>query len=90
MTSVRKRDNGVKGKILRVKKGYNPNSSSIGSMVFALPVAFLGITAAFGAVSGIIMAAFMTKTGKSDSKKQDAPDRSENSANQPNAKEDKQ
>lgn len=77
MISTRKHDNSLKGKILRVKEGYNPNSSSIGSMVFALPAALLGITAAFGIVSGIIMAAFMTKTGKSDLKKQGVPDRAE-------------
>ena len=77
MISNRKNKNGLKGKILRVKEGYNPNSSSIGSMVFALPAALLGITAAFGIVSGIIMAAFMMKSGKTDSKKQCAPDQAE-------------
>ncbi len=48
-----------KGKILRVKQGYNPNSSSMGSIVYALPAALLGITAGFGVVSGIIFSAFM-------------------------------
>jgi len=43
------------GKVLRVKQGYNPNSSSVGSVIFVMPAALLGITAAFGAVSGIIM-----------------------------------
>lgn len=62
--------NNSKGKILRIKQGYNPNSSSIGSTVFALPAALLGITAAFGVVSGVIMSAFMkdkkTKAAKTE------------------------
>ena len=57
----------AKGKILRVKHGYNPNSSSMGSIVFALPAALLAIAAGFGVVSGIITAAFL-KT-KNNSKK---------------------
>jgi hypothetical protein len=55
----------VKGKILRVKQGYNPNSSSMGSMVFALPAALLAVTVGFGAVSSIILAAFMKNTDTS-------------------------
>jgi hypothetical protein len=50
-----------RGKILRIKQGYNPNSSSLGSILFALPAALLGITVTFGAVSGLIAAAFMKK-----------------------------
>ena len=52
------------GNILRVKQGYNPNSSSIGSVIFVLPAALLGITAAFGAVSGMIMSTLMTDNEK--------------------------
>jgi hypothetical protein len=48
-----------KGKILRIKQGYNPNSSSMGSIVYALPAALLATTAGFGIVSGIIMSAFV-------------------------------
>ena len=65
---------GLKGRILRVKQGYNPNSSSMGSIVFALPAALLGTTTVFGAVSGAIMAAFMKKTDGKDSPRQDAPE----------------
>jgi len=50
-----------KGKILRVKLGYNPNSSSIGSMVYAIPTAMLGVAVGFGALSGIIVSAFSKK-----------------------------
>ena len=54
-----------KGKILRVKQGYNPNSSSMGSIVYALPAALFGITAGFGIVSGIIITAFMKNKNES-------------------------
>jgi hypothetical protein len=58
-------ENNSKGKIMRVKQGYNPNSSSMGSIVFALPTALLGITAGFGIVSGIITSAFMKNKNES-------------------------
>jgi len=57
----------MKGRILRVKRGYNPNSSSMGSIIFALPAALLGITAGFGAVSGVIMSAFIKKDSAKNS-----------------------
>jgi hypothetical protein len=59
-----------KGKILRVKMGYNPNSSSMGSIVFILPASLLAITVGFGVVSGIIMSAFMKKSGKKEKKEE--------------------
>lgn len=62
------------GKILRVKQGYNPNSSSIGSMIFVLPAALLGITTVFGAVSGVIMSTLM---GDNAAKTKDAKNSSE-------------
>ena len=48
-----------KGKILKVKRGYNSNSGSIGSVIFAFPTAIFGITAGFGIISGIIMSKFI-------------------------------
>lgn len=48
-----------RGRILRVKQGYNPNSSSMGSIVFALPSLLLGTTVLFGAVAGFIASAFL-------------------------------
>jgi len=48
-----------KGRILRVKLGYNPNSSSMGSMVFVFPAALLAVTVGFGVISGIIMSVFI-------------------------------
>ncbi len=44
-----------KGRILRVKPGYNPNSSSMGSVIFSLPAAMLGVAMAFGVVSSLIL-----------------------------------
>ena len=53
-----------KGRILRVKMGYNPNSSSIGSIVFILPATLLAVTAGFGIVSGVIMSVFIKKSDR--------------------------
>ena len=63
----------AKGKILRVKLGYNPNSSSIGSMVFAIPVAMLGVAVGFGTLSGIIVSAFSKKSSTDKSEKHETP-----------------
>jgi hypothetical protein len=57
-------DKNTKGKILRVKQGYNPNSSSMGSIVFSLPAALLAATVGFGVVSSIIMSAFIKREEK--------------------------
>jgi len=48
-----------KGKILRVKQGYNPNSSSIGSIVFAVPTMLLISSAIFGTAASIIFDKFL-------------------------------
>ena len=55
-----------KGKILRLKQGYNPNSSSIGTIVFALPASILGILTAFGVATSVITAYFLKKDSKSE------------------------
>ena len=47
------------GKILRVKRGYNPNSSSIGSIVFSMSAKILALSGAFGAVAAVIYSAFL-------------------------------
>ncbi len=52
------------GRILRVKQGYNPNSSSMGSIVFELNTMLLGLTTIFGGVAGVLFAAFMQGPGK--------------------------
>ena len=56
-----------KGRILKVKPGYNPNSSSMGSVIFSLPAAMLGVTMAFGVVSSLILSlALGRKKGEGD------------------------
>ncbi|MCP4746238.1 MAG: hypothetical protein GY874_08870 [Desulfobacteraceae bacterium] len=50
------------GKILRIKKGYNPNSSSMGSIIFAFPVALMGIATLYGVASAVIVTKLMRKT----------------------------
>jgi hypothetical protein len=66
-----------KGKILKVKIGYNPNSSSMGSMIFILPAALLGITVIFGAISGVIFSLFLKKT-EENSKKEEKSEKNRN------------
>ena len=48
-----------RGRILRLKLGYNPNSSSIGTIVFAMPAAMLGLTVAFGAAAAVLCSAVL-------------------------------
>ena len=57
-----------KGKILRVKQGYNPNSSSMGSIIFAFPAALMGIAAGFSIISGIIMSKIIKKDVNAEEK----------------------
>jgi len=52
------------GRILRIKRGYNPNSSSIGSIIFSLPAALLGLTAAFSAAAGLIFSVIARERGR--------------------------
>jgi membrane protein CcdC involved in cytochrome C biogenesis len=66
-----------KGRILKVKMGYNPNSSSMGSMIFILPAALLGVTVIFGAISGVIFSLFLKKTEK-NSKKEEKSEKKRN------------
>ncbi len=52
------------GRILRIKEGYNPNSSSMGSIVFHLPASLIGITAAYGVLSSILIPGLIKKMEK--------------------------
>ena len=64
-----------KGKILKVKHGYNPNSSSMGSLIYALPVSVMAVTGGFAVVSALILTAFTQKyQEKSDGAGQDTGD----------------
>jgi len=43
-----------RGRILRVKAGYNPNSSSLGTVVFAVPAAMLLAPAVYNAIAAAL------------------------------------
>ncbi len=70
--------NDVHGRILRLKQGYNPNSSSIGTIVFAMPAALLASTVAFGAAAAFITSALSAgqgqRHGKTEQRQGDAGD----------------
>jgi hypothetical protein len=44
---------------LRIKIGYNPNSSSIGTIVFGVPAPLAVLTAAFATAASILTAALL-------------------------------
>jgi len=67
-------DKKPEGKILRVKLGYNPNSSSIGTMIFVMPVAMLSAAVAFGTASGLIFSAFSKNRNAADTNDEDSSD----------------
>lgn len=54
------------GRILRIKLGINPNSSSIGTIVFAMPAALLGVTVAFGATAALLTARALGPAASAD------------------------
>ena len=54
--AARARGGAAQGRVLRVKVGYNPNSSSMGSIVYGLPLALLGAGVLFGAGAGALVA----------------------------------
>jgi len=60
-----------KGKILKVKTGYNPNSSSIGTLLIAFPCALFASAVLFNAAAAIFLSGKLstvdtekTETGK--------------------------
>lgn len=54
-----------KGKILKVKLGYNPNSSSIGTLLKAFPCALFGSAVLFNIVAGVLFSGKL-KGGEKD------------------------
>ena len=55
-----------KGKILKVKQGYNPNSSSIGTLLVAFPCALFVSAVLFNAASAVFLPG---KLGTADKEK---------------------
>lgn len=45
------------GRILRIKAGYNPNSSSLGTIIFAVPAAMLLAPALYNAIAAALTSA---------------------------------
>jgi hypothetical protein len=66
--SISSHDGGT-GRILRVKTGFNPNSSSISSDIISFFTAAAGVTSLFAVATAVVMARF--KDDKE--KKPDAP-----------------
>jgi hypothetical protein len=40
--------------VLKIKKGYNPNSSSIGTVVYSFPYAFIAVSAVLAFLAVLI------------------------------------
>lgn len=55
-----------RGKVFALKEGYNPNSSSLGSIVFSYPEAWLLAPVIAGTVTAAIAAFFSQKPGAGD------------------------
>lgn len=66
-----------KGRILRLKIGYNPNSSSIGTILFAIPATLLAAGAILGAAMGFVYSS-MIRPGERP--KRETGERSETAA----------
>lgn len=64
----------TKGKILRVKEGYNPNSSSIGSVVFNMSATVFPATVLFGMVSAAVSSAVLSRVGRRSEKDEGGED----------------
>ena len=62
-----------KGKILRIKQGYNPNSSSIGSIIFAVPTMLFVSAVLFGTATTIIFSKYLKKTANKSNEEKTLP-----------------
>lgn len=58
----------MKGKILKVKTGYNPNSSSIGTEIVVFFTSVAAVSAVFSTVAAVLMSRKLKK--KNESKEQ--------------------
>jgi hypothetical protein len=61
---ARKKGGKMEGRILKIKTGYNPNSSSIGVDVIAFFTAGAAMTVLFNTVAAVLIAAKMHKHGR--------------------------
>jgi hypothetical protein len=58
-----------RGKVLSLKEGYNPNSSSLGSIVFSYPEAWLLAPVIAGTVTAVLTNYFIKKTDRDNDEK---------------------
>jgi hypothetical protein len=58
----------MKGRILKIKTGYNPNSSSIGVDVIVFFTAGAGLTILFNTIAAIVSASQAQKDGRQEEK----------------------
>ena len=40
--------------VLKIKKGYNPNSSSIGTVLYTFPLAFAALSSLLGVIAALV------------------------------------
>jgi hypothetical protein len=52
-----------RGRVLRVKEGFNPNSSSLGSVIFSIPAALVAAPVLLAGVAALL-AARLARKGK--------------------------
>ena len=71
----RKSGTPLRGRILRIKKGFNPNSSSISSEIVVFFTAAAGVTALFAVAAGIVMERFSDKPELAADADQKQPDK---------------
>jgi hypothetical protein len=54
MNNIKKAQTNFPRGVLKIKKGYNPNSSSIGTVVYSFPVAFMVMSGILAVLAGVI------------------------------------
>lgn len=54
----------TKGRILSIKRGYNPNSSSIGSEIIAFVTSVAAVSTAVGVVTALVAGRKLKKQGE--------------------------
>ena len=59
----------AKGKILKVKRGYNPNSSSIGTEIVIFFTSLAGLSFIYATISAVISSRKLKKAGTQDEEK---------------------
>ena len=61
------------GRILRIKTGYNPNSSSLGTIIFAIPAAMVAAPVVYNAIAAAFASASLRDRPQPHGKQSAAP-----------------